>query len=82
MLPELPRVAKLTAARKAAIRARWKGKDAEDLQDWVAYFQLVRRSRFLMGLVPPSKDRKPFLADLEWLTKEANFTKVLEGRYE
>lgn len=82
LLPELPRVVKLTEARKAQIRQRWKGKDAEDLDDWRNYFLLVKESRFLTGLAAPSNGRKVFRADLEWLVKEANFTKVLEGRYE
>lgn len=82
LLPELPRCIRLSDQRKAAIRSRWKGKDAEDLGDWEAYFGLVRKSRFLMGLSPPGNGHKQFRADLEWLTKEANFLKVLEGKYE
>jgi len=82
LLPELPRCIKLSKGRRAAIRARWRGKDAEDLADWEAFFGLVRRSRFLLGLAPAAPGRVPFCASLDWLTKEANFIKVLEGRYE
>jgi hypothetical protein len=34
-----------------------------------------------MGKVQ-SKDRKPFLADLEWMIKPTNFTKIIERKYE
>lgn len=81
LLPELPRIAKLTSNRKAQIRARWKGKDAEDLEDWKQFFALVKASRFLKGLSPAPAGRKVFLADLDWLTKEGNFMKVVEGKY-
>jgi hypothetical protein len=80
-LPELPRCLKLTAARRAQIRSRWKGKDAEDLGDWESYFDIVRNSKFLMGGTAATAGRKVFLADIDWLTKEANFVKVLEGKY-
>jgi hypothetical protein len=82
MLPELPRVVRLSEARKGQIRARWKGKDAEDLSDWEAFFGFVRKSKFLMGAGTPRDGRKPFRADLPWLIREENFLKVLEGRYE
>lgn len=46
------------------------------------YFERVRESDFLMGLVPPTKDRDaPFKATLEWLMLPSNFAKVLEGFY-
>jgi len=46
------------------------------------FFRYVAESDFLCGKVPPSKGRnKPFIADLEWLTRPNNFVKVLEGRY-
>lgn len=83
ILPELSRVAKLTATRRSHIRARWEGKDAEDLADWRAYFERVHSSRFLLGLVPPAPGRsKAFKASLDWLINEANFMKVLEGTYD
>ena len=80
-LPELPKCVKLTQARRAQIGARWKGKDAEDLDDWKTFFGIVRKSKFLMGLAAGSNGRKAFRATLDWLVKEENFIRVLEGRY-
>jgi hypothetical protein len=79
-LPELPRVVKLTTARSAAIRQRWR-EDLEKLDDWRAYFADVRKSRFLMGKTSPRDGRKPFVASLPWLVKAENFAKVAEGKY-
>jgi len=76
--PTLPRFEILTTARKTQIRARWR--EDSDLDGWANYFMAVSRSPFLTGQVPGRND-KPFLADLEWLTKEANMAKVIEGKY-
>ena len=80
-LPMLPKVYALTEARKAAIRARWRDGSCPDLEAWGAFFDVVAKSNFLTGQARPNGDRKPFRADLEWLTRESNFVKVLEGRY-
>jgi hypothetical protein len=74
-LPMLPRVQKLTDARKRHIKARWsevvkQGKD-------VSYFD-----RFFVHVA----GAEDFLlssswCNLEWLMKEANFVKVIEGNY-
>lgn len=80
-LSSLPKVIKLSAARKAQIKARWNN-DLFDLDDWKKYFQAVKDSDFLMGRSQPTSNRqKPFVADLEWLTKEANMIKIIEGKY-
>ena len=80
MLPTLPKVEKLTATRKGQIKQRWR-QDLKDLNQWENYFDYVSQSKFLMGLVPSNNGRKPFIATLEWLTKESNFTKVSEENY-
>jgi hypothetical protein len=82
ILPELPRCLKLTDARKAQIRQRWIGGDMDTEAEWVAYFQKIRQSKFLMGKSPPSNGHKVFRADLEWLTRDGNCAKVWEGRYD
>lgn len=79
-LPMLPRCVKLSAARSGQIRARWNdGLDC--LEEWEAFFKKVAASPFLTGRVQSHDGRPPFRADLVWLTKEANFLKVLEGKY-
>lgn len=81
LLPELPRIRKLTKGRADQIRARWR-EDLTDLDDWRAYFsQHVKPSEFLTGRSPPTPGRKIFRADLAWLTKAENFAKVIEGKY-
>jgi len=80
MLPDLPKVEKLTGTRKAQIRQRWK-QDLPDMDEWIEFFKYVSASRFLMGKSQPINGRRPFIANLEWLTKEANFVKIAEENY-
>jgi uncharacterized protein YdaU (DUF1376 family) len=80
-LPMLPRVVALTPNRKAQIRGRYATGAVEDLEDWQTFFRLVAGSSFLTGRSQPSNGRKPFRADLAWLTKEENFMKILEEKY-
>lgn len=79
-LPELPRCEKLTPMRRGYLRQRWR-EDLETLDDWVAFFADVRKSDFLMGKRPGRDGRPPFRADLEWLTRPANYAKFIEGKY-
>jgi hypothetical protein len=81
ILPSNPRIAKLSVSRKAQIKARWNnGMGDED--SWKRYFELVKDSKFLTGQAPPSRDRtKPFSADIDFLIKEANVLKIIEGKY-
>lgn len=80
-LPMLPKVWKLTEARKAALRARWRGGDMDTIEDWATYFRIVAKSKFLTGRVEPPPGRKRFEATLEWLIKDGNFTKIMEHKY-
>lgn len=92
LLPANPKVREWTDARKALLRARWremsvpKGKrtgyttPAEGLAWWRMFFEFVAASDFLTGKAP-SRDGRPFFADLEWLVRPQNFVKVYERRY-
>ena len=74
--PDLTKVMKLTEARKKQVKARWN--ESEEYQNgefWAFYFQTVAASDFLCGR---SSDWK---ADFQWLTKQENFIKVMEGKY-
>lgn len=83
-LPTSPQVRVRTAARDKSIRARWQQFYQEgDFKDKAGgiecfrwYFGQVKASPFLTG-----QTDKPFRPDLEWLTKQSNFAKVIEGRY-
>jgi hypothetical protein len=82
VLPMCPRVRDWTPARATQLRARW-NEDAkrQSLDWWRSFFEYVGASEFLTGRkVSPGKE--PFFADLEWITKSANFTKIREGKYE
>lgn len=79
-LPTLPRVEKITKARRGHIRQRWL-EDLPTLDAWENYFTDVSRSPFLTGQIPGTNGRPPFRANLEWLCLPANFTKILEGGY-
>jgi predicted phage replisome organizer len=79
LLPSLPRVLTLSAKRRSQLKARWKANP--DLAFWTDFFKKVSQSTFLTGGVE-SKDGRTFMADLEWLMKEGNFIKVIEGKYD
>jgi len=81
LLPKNPRIHSLTTKRKAQIRARWLDGSLPDLDTWAQYFKFVSESNFLTGMVMPRDGRKPFVANLEWLTNETNFTNVAEKKY-
>ena len=76
----LPRIRALTEARKAQIRARWN--ENPDLEFWREFFERVENSDFLTGKVDRHDERKPFIADLQWITKQENQLKILEGKYD
>ena len=78
VLPLCPRIRDWTSARATQLRARWnEDKKRQNLDWWREYFLYVGKCDFLMG-----KTTKPFFADLEWITKSGNFTKIREGKYE
>ena len=81
VLPMCPQVRRLTQVRRRQIEARWRDGDMPDLDTWRSYFAFCSRSKFLTGAGPSMNGRPPFMADLEWLTKEANYTKIFEGKY-
>lgn len=82
ILPMCPQIRDWTPARAEQLRARWnEAPERQNLDYWKRFFEYVKTCGFLVGIQPDAK-RRPFFADLEWLTKQANFTKVREGRYE
>jgi uncharacterized protein YdaU (DUF1376 family) len=82
VLPMCPRVRDWTANRANQLRARWnEDKDRQNLDYWRQLFEYVRSCKFLVGQ-QHSANQRPFIVDLEWITKSANFTKIREGKYE
>jgi hypothetical protein len=76
-LPMLTQVRSWTNARANLLKTRWR-EDVrrQNLDYWERMFKYIAKSDFLTG-----KDGK-WSADLEWIIKEANFVKILEGKYE
>ena len=79
-LPMCRRVEQLTPNRRASLRARWHN-ELPTLEAFGNYFDDVAASRFLTGRAGSHGDRKPFVADFDWLLKPSNLVKVLEGKY-
>ncbi len=79
ILPMCPSVRDWTPPRARQLRTRWnEDEKRQNLMYWRKFFDYVRTCDFLVGMA----GKTPFLADLEWLTKAANFTRVREGKYE
>ena len=77
-LSELPQVKALTQKRKGYIKNLW-ADDLPDMKNWTNFFDYIKKSDFLMGKTQPAHGRtKPFMANLEWITKPENFLKILE----
>lgn len=69
-----PRVVKLTEGRKKAISARLNsGYTVEDLEK---AFQMAENSPFMKG-----KNDRNWKADFDWIMKDSNLAKILEGKY-
>jgi hypothetical protein len=82
VLPMCPQVRDWTPSRAQQLRARWNEDESrQNLDYWRRFFEYVKTCGFLIGH-QPSPQRRPFFADLEWLTKSANFTKIRERKYE
>ena len=69
----LPSVRSLSQARKKAINARLK---TYSLDDFKRCFEIAESSSFLKG-----DNNRNWIANFDWLIKDANMPKVLEGNY-
>lgn len=69
-----PCLQKLSDARKKAIRARLKQYSIEDFE---RLFRMAEASSFLKG-----KNSRDWSASFDWLIKDANMAKVLDGNYQ
>lgn len=76
--PSLPRVLKVTDARKKQIAARWK--DNEGLDVFADFFKRIEKSDFLTNR--SSTNRNGWICTFDWALNDQNMTKVLEGRYD
>ena len=68
-----PRLTVLSEKRKQAIKARLKVYTVEQFK---AMFEMAEKSTFLKG-----GNAKNWIANFDWLVKDSNFAKVLDGNY-
>lgn len=68
-----PKVTKLSEARKKAIHARMR---KYSLEDFERLFRMAENSDFLKG-----QNKRNWSATFDWLIKDANMAKVLDGNY-
>ena len=65
---------KVSDARERAVKARYSS--GYTLEDFEKLFRLAGESRFLNG-----GNERNWRADFDWLVRDANMAKVLEGKY-
>ena len=70
-----PKMQKLSPARRQALNGRLK--DADGIAGWEYALSKAEASSFLTG-----RTSKPFLASFDFITKAANFIKIVEGNYD
>lgn len=76
-LPMLTQVKIWTDARMKLLKARWReDTERQNIEWWQRLFYYVAQSDFLTGKA------SNWQADIEWILKPANFTKIIEGKYE
>jgi len=81
VLPQCPQIREWTPARATQLRARWnEDQRRQNLPYWRNLFEYVGQCDFLVGKAH-GNGKRPFFADLEWIVKSANFTKIREGKY-
>lgn len=74
LCPSLPRCKTMSEARRKAIKARIAG--GYGLEDFRMLFSMAEASEFLRG-----RNGKDWIADFDWLIRDANMAKVLDGKY-
>lgn len=68
-----PRVRTISESRKKAIKARLR---TYTIEDFKKLFQTAEQSDFLKG-----KNGRDWSADFDWMIKDSNMAKILEGKY-
>lgn len=74
LCPKMNRCMKVSDARERAVRARYSS--GYVLEDFEKLFRMAGESRFLNG-----GNERNWRADFDWLVRDANMAKVLEGKY-
>lgn len=74
LCPALPRCTRLSEARRKSIKARING--GYSMEDFQTVFRSAGQSSFLTG-----KNDRNWTASFDWLIKDSNMAKVLDGAY-
>lgn len=74
LCPSLPSITSLSDARKKAIKARM---NTYGVDDFEKLFRKAEQSSFLKG-----SNNRNWTANFDWLIKDANMAKVLDGNYD
>ncbi len=74
LCPSLPAIKTLSDARRKAIKARLNTYTVDDLHE---AFMMAEQSDFLKG-----KNNRNWTANFDWIMKDANLAKILDGNYE
>lgn len=74
----MPRIEKITTARKTQISARHKNDLDENLERWAGFFSYVKNNCSWIG--QPRENGKRL--NLDWLLKESNYLKIKERVYD
>ncbi len=93
MMPDNPKVKVLNAARRSAIRARWReaasltckpfgySNRQDGLKAWRDFFAVCNESDFLIGRSAPRPGYVPFIADIDFIMSPSGFARILENKY-
>jgi hypothetical protein len=82
VLPMCPQMRIWHKTRRSYLQGRWRQDEKhQNLMWWRDFFGYVKKSDFLIGKTSGRDGKPPFIADLEWLIRPVNFTKVIEGKY-
>lgn len=74
---DLPKTQSLGKTRESHVKAR--SKELKTKEGWRAFFERVQTSNWLCGRDPKSNG---WHASFDWILKESNFIKILEGNYD
>lgn len=74
LCPSFPSLHSLSEARRKAIKARLQ---TYSLEDFRTVFQKAEQSAFLKG-----KNNRNWSATFDWILKDGNFAKILDGNYD
>lgn len=80
-LNNLSRVVIISDKRKAAIKKLFNyHEDHKNIDWWINYFTIIKRSDFLMGRVQSSNNHT-WTCDFDFIINMNNFIKIIEGKY-